>query len=176
MHNDIYSSLFIVSVSKRLETSQTSIKEGMLSCFSCPTLCNPVDCSQPGSSVHGILQAWILEWVAISFSRGSSLTQGSNPCFLPCQVDSLPLCHLGSPLQRNSPNTGWYLSMTSDLIHPVSSSWVQTQDWLRGCQDFARVSLDSSFPVDCFYTKRMTWEEEQKFWDHKDLGLSPTTD
>jgi len=36
------------------------------------TLCNPVDCSPPGSSVHGILQARILEWVAISFSRASS--------------------------------------------------------------------------------------------------------
>ena len=35
-------------------------------------LCDPVDCSPPGSSVHGILQARILEWVAISFSRGSS--------------------------------------------------------------------------------------------------------
>ena len=34
--------------------------------------CNPIDCSLPGSSVHGILQARILEWVAISFSRGSS--------------------------------------------------------------------------------------------------------
>ena len=39
---------------------------------SCPALCNPVDCSFPGSSVHGILQARILEWVAISSSRGSS--------------------------------------------------------------------------------------------------------
>ena len=39
---------------------------------SCPTLCDPVDCSPPGSSVHGILQARILEWVAISFSLGSS--------------------------------------------------------------------------------------------------------
>ena len=39
---------------------------------SCPTLCDPVDCSPPGSSVHGILQAGILEWVTISFSRGSS--------------------------------------------------------------------------------------------------------
>ena len=38
----------------------------------CPTLCNPMDCSIPGSSVHGILQARVLEWVAISFSRGSS--------------------------------------------------------------------------------------------------------
>ena len=39
---------------------------------SCPTLCDPTDYSLPGSSVHGILQAIILEWVAISFSRGSS--------------------------------------------------------------------------------------------------------
>ena len=39
---------------------------------SCPTLCDPVDYSPPGSSVHGILQARVLEWVAISFSRGSS--------------------------------------------------------------------------------------------------------
>ena len=39
---------------------------------SCPTLCDPMDCSLPGSSVPGILQARILEWVAISFSRGSS--------------------------------------------------------------------------------------------------------
>ena len=38
---------------------------------SCPTLCNPMDCSPPGSPVHGIFQARILEWVAISFSRGS---------------------------------------------------------------------------------------------------------
>ena len=37
-----------------------------------PTLCNPIDCSLPGSSVHGILQARILEWVAIFFSKGSS--------------------------------------------------------------------------------------------------------
>ena len=38
---------------------------------SCPTLCNPMDCSLPGSSIHGIFQAKILEWVVISFSRGS---------------------------------------------------------------------------------------------------------
>ena len=38
----------------------------------CSTLCNPMDCSLPGSSIYGILQARVLEWVAISFSRGSS--------------------------------------------------------------------------------------------------------
>ena len=39
---------------------------------SCPTLCNPMDCSLPGSSVHGIFQARVLAWVAISFFRGLS--------------------------------------------------------------------------------------------------------
>ena len=39
---------------------------------SCPTLCHPMDCSPPCSSVHGIIQARILEWIAISFSRRSS--------------------------------------------------------------------------------------------------------
>ena len=38
----------------------------------CPTLCNPMDCSSPGSSVHGILQARVLEWVAMPSSRGYS--------------------------------------------------------------------------------------------------------
>ena len=39
---------------------------------SCPTLCDPVDCSLLGSSVHGTFRAIVLEWIAISFSRGSS--------------------------------------------------------------------------------------------------------
>ena len=39
---------------------------------SCPTLCDPMDCSLPGSSLHGISQAIVLEWIAISFSRRSS--------------------------------------------------------------------------------------------------------
>ena len=37
---------------------------------SCPTVCDPMDCSPPGSSVHGIFQARVLEWVAIAFSDG----------------------------------------------------------------------------------------------------------
>ena len=45
---------------------------------SCPTLCYPMDCSLPGSSVHGIFQARVLEWVAISFSRVSSWPRDRN--------------------------------------------------------------------------------------------------
>ena len=65
---------------------------------SCPTLCDPMDCSLWGSSIHGIFQARILEWVAISFSRSSSRstvwTQVSRivgRCFY-------RLSHEGSPL------------------------------------------------------------------------------
>ena len=45
---------------------------------SCPTLCDPMDCSVPGSSVHGIFQARILEWVVNSFSRGSFWPRDRN--------------------------------------------------------------------------------------------------
>ena len=55
-----------------------------------PTLCDPMDCSPPGSSVHGILQARILEWVAMP-------TQGLNSGLLHWQADSLSLSHQGSP-------------------------------------------------------------------------------
>ena len=62
----------------------------------CLTLCNPIDCSPPCSSVRGILQARILEWVAISFSRGSFQLRDQ------IHVSStagrfLLLSHLGSP-------------------------------------------------------------------------------
>ena len=46
---------------------------GVKSLQSCPTLCDPMDCSLPGSSVHGILQARMLEWVAMPSSKGSFL-------------------------------------------------------------------------------------------------------
>ena len=49
-----------------------TLKVKVLVSWSCVTFCDPMDCSLLGSSVHGILQARILEWVAIPFSRGSS--------------------------------------------------------------------------------------------------------
>ena len=60
------------------------------------TLCNTMDCSPPGSSVHGILQARILEWVAMPSSRGSSRSRDWSHIFLHWQADSLPLHQLGS--------------------------------------------------------------------------------
>ena len=59
--------------------TRVSVCECVCMCMhtpSCPILCDPMDCSPPGSSIHGILQARILEWVAFSFSRGSSRLKG----------------------------------------------------------------------------------------------------
>ena len=70
---------------------------------SCPTLCNPLNCSPPGSSVHGVFLARILGWVAgvacCFFLQGIFLTQGLNPCllqFLPCRQILYPLSRSGS--------------------------------------------------------------------------------
>ena len=78
------------SVNVSVAASETQIQEthklchvGKRECVSCSvvsTLCNPMDCSQPGSSVHGIIQARILELVAIPFP-GIFPTQWSNPGF-----------------------------------------------------------------------------------------------
>ena len=66
---------------------------------SCLTLCYPMDYSLPDSSVHGILQARILEWVAMPSSRGSSRDQnpGIKPRFPTLQVDSIPSEPPGKP-------------------------------------------------------------------------------
>ena len=68
----------------------------VLDAQSCLTLCDPMDCSSPGSSVNGILQARILEWVAIPFSRGSSQPR-IKPRFPALQAESLPSEPPGSP-------------------------------------------------------------------------------
>ena len=66
---------------------------------SSPTLCDPIDCSPPGSSVHGILQARILEWIAMSSSRDlpDPGINPASPVSLALQADSLPLSYRGSP-------------------------------------------------------------------------------
>ena len=67
---------------------------------SCPVLCHPVDCSPPGSSVRGILQARILDWVAIPL-QGIFPTQGSNlgllHCFSGGSGGKEPACNAGGP-------------------------------------------------------------------------------
>ena len=81
------------------------VKGKVLVALSCLTLCHPMDCSPPGSSVHGILQTRILEWVAMHSSRGSYWPRNRThiSCKSPAlQADSLPLHHLRSPCEVRS--------------------------------------------------------------------------
>ena len=88
----------------------------------CPTLCNPMDCSPPGSSAHGILQAGILEWGAISSSRESS--QPRDQAQVSCAAalaGSLPLGHQGSP----------HVLIASLLFNPNNKSPANHYVWSR---------------------------------------------
>ena len=71
---------------------------------SCPTLSDPVDCSLPGSSVHGIFRARVLEWGAIAFSDNGILLSHKKECL--CWSWSRGVIRLKSVLQRKSPGLG----------------------------------------------------------------------
>ena len=75
---------------------------------SCLTLCDPMDCSLPGSSVHGIFQARVLEWIAISFSSGSSRPRDRTQ--VPCIVDRR--------------FTIWATKEVHLIIAPIKLTWV----------------------------------------------------
>ena len=85
---------------------------------SCPTLPDPMGCRLPGSSVHGILQARILEWVVISFP-GDLPHPGIEPRSPALQVDSLP-----TEPQGKSKNTGvGSLSLLQQIFLIQKSNW-----------------------------------------------------
>ena len=91
----------------------------------CLTLCNPMDCSLPGSPVHGILQARILEWLAMLSFRGSSQPryQTHISCLLHWQTGSLPLTPPGKPsstLMAFFPTPRVAMSLAKTFLFPVS--------------------------------------------------------
>ena len=111
------------------------MKVKVLIAQSCPTLCDPMDSSLPGSSVHGILQASILEWVAIPFSRGSSQSRDWNwsPALQAASLLSEPYtpficCQLQGSLatEAKAPTLGYGdpSGSTSD-VRSQSFMWVQ---------------------------------------------------
>ena len=66
---------------------------------SCPNLCNPMDCSLSGSSVHGVFQARVLEWISHFLLQAIFLTQELNPGLLHCGQMLYRLSHQGNPLR-----------------------------------------------------------------------------
>ena len=99
---------------------------------SCPTLCNPMDYILPDSSVHGILQARILDWVAVPSSRGSSQLRDQIhvSCLLHWWIDSLPLSNLGSSLP---------------LYHDGNSYHHQWRKWSSWCLKKEFVNISAHF-------------------------------
>ena len=88
-------SLYNVGLISAVQQSESAMKVKVLVTQLCLILCDPMDFSQPGSSVHGILQARILEWVTTSYFRGIFTTQGSTLGFLHCRQVLYCLSHQG---------------------------------------------------------------------------------
>ena len=92
--------------------------------LSCLTLCDPMNCSSPGSSGHGILQARILELVAISSSRGSSQPRNQN------SVDSLSPKQSGKPILQRIVGIKRD-HMCASALQFVQMWTIQSSLWLR---------------------------------------------
>ena len=116
---------------------------------SCPTLCDPMDCSLPGSSVHGIFQGRILEWAAISFCRRSSWprdwTQVSHiagnalPSESPGKYVKTPLYPPSPILLSPSPLYGWLfiiiicLCVNSYIIYSIFGLFLNLSTVFHSC-------------------------------------------
>ena len=96
-----------------------------MSLQSSPTLCNPRDCSPPGSSVNWVLQARILEWVAMPYSRGVFPNQGSNLCLL--NLLYWQACSL-SLLLHGKNGFDIIRKLKGSVIH-VIVKWLWTASW-----------------------------------------------
>ena len=117
---------------------------------SCVILCDPVDCSLPGSFVYGISQARILEWVAIFLLQGILPIQGLNPfplCVLHCRQILYSLSHWGSPLSFSN-----YLPTQGTWVWVNSRSWWWTgRPGMLQSMGSQRVGLD--------WVTEMNWTE-----------------
>ena len=130
-------SSFSTNLCQVLTTCQTQkkVKESEVT-QSCLTLCSPMDCSLLGSSVHGILQARVLEWVAISFSRRSFQPRNWTQVYSTVQLSSItqscptfcdPMNHStpGLPVHHQLPeSTQSHVHWVGNAIqpsHPLSS-------------------------------------------------------
>ena len=122
------------------------------SLHSCPTLCDPMDCSLPGSSVHGVLQAGIQEWVTLLSSRGSSWSNPALWCLWSLwhwQAGSLPLVPPGNPL---APLGNKYSHLPSYILLPsrILNQILFLSIWLLAT-DFLFSILLPQLPSSCFF-------------------------
>ena len=101
-------------------------KVKLLVAQSCPVLCDPMDCSSPVYSVDGILQARILERVAIPFSRRSYQPRNTNPCLLLCRQILYHLSHQESQIKGGERNGIFECTLPSAESVHCSLSWSES--------------------------------------------------
>ena len=129
----------------------------------CPTLCNPMDCSPPGSSIHGIFQTRVLEWIAISFSRdlpnlgiesrspapwADSLLSGPPGKPMNTGVGSLSLLQGIFPAQEWNQDLLHHRRIESDMTEQLrlSLSFIHTP--IHACTDYISVQFSHSVVSD----------------------------
>ena len=127
-----------------------------------PTLCNPIDCSPPGFFVHGISQAKILEWVAISYSRGFSRPWDWN-CVSCWAIGEAQL--EGTTLKNNPKKEPWHKNVIITTF-TFLQSFSQNQEVYEWAEDFPQ-TLEA-------YCKLGLWRETRKRLQLQNgLGISP---
>jgi len=131
----------------------------------CPTLCDPMDCNPPGSSIPGILQARILEWVAMPSSRGSSWP-GDWTCLLSLFHGRWnALSHLESPGDILIAHL--FLLWRSIYSHP--SSWITALSWWRGLCNSVKLwampfrATKDRCHSEVFWEKVVHWKRKWRF-------------
>ena len=97
---------------------------------SCPTLCNPMDCSLSGSSIHGIFQARVLEWIAISLSNSHPSSQWCHPT-ISSSVVSFSSCLQSFPASGSLPRSQFLASGGQSIGVSASASVLpmNIEDW-----------------------------------------------
>ena len=126
----------------------------------CPTLCHPMDCSPSGSSVHGILQARILKWAAIPFSRGSSQSMDQT------HVSYIYLCLISVLARRLFTTRATWEANTLVISCPKLDNVVlQSAVWLS-LGELVRNTLRFS---SCLWYQNLHFNKISRDWIHLNL-------
>ena len=139
----------------------------------CPTSCDPLDCSLSGSSVHGMSQARILEWVAISFFRGSDLPDpGIEPVFSSVQ---LPSCvWLFATPWTAACQASLSITNSQSLLNLMSIVSVMQSNHLTLCRPL--LLLPSIFPsIRVFLNESALCIRWPKYWSFS-FNISPSNE
>ena len=159
----------------------------------CPALCDPIDCSPPGSSIHGILQGRILEWVAISFSRAGLPYPEIKPEFPALAGGFFAIESPGKPLKWVCVFSCVRLFATPWAVArwPPLSMGFSRQEYWRGLPCLPpgdlpdpEIELGSPSLAGGFLTSSTTWEAHLSIWwmfgfpclRYSVLDLFPTTE